>query len=437
MPIKLPLGLPAGETLRREGVPVVTGAWSGPHGGPPLRIALLNLMPQKSVAETQIARLLGQAEQRVELTLLVPGSYRARTAPPAHLAAFYRPWPSVRDQDFDGLIVTGAPVETLPFEEVAYWDELTAVFDWAQARVRRSFTICWAAQAALHRAHGVPKHRLDQKLFGVFDQQAGRPDARLMKGLEHGFPTPVSRHTEVRAADLPRDRGLDVLASSPDSGLCLLEDRPRRTVYMFDHLEYDADSLRTEYRRDRDAGLAVALPRNYFPDDDPTRAPVNGWCGAARSLFGNWLDLIAGDIAEDSEGRSTRDQEMAWLLAAPRHPLQPQQGFTDFLVSGVSGDDLLPRVLRALAGKALSPLAVKVHKAERGCRLIELRLDGIGAEAAQRLAQHMLRLPPVRRVTYRGANDAGGTFAARGLPLGAPGGREAEVRAHPRDPAAA
>lgn len=448
MPVKLPDGLPACDTLREEGVSLVTGAWSGPQSGPPLRVALLNLMPQKAVSETQIARLLGTSPRRVELTLLVPGSYRAKTAPPEHLAAFYRPWPDVRDQDFDGLIVTGAPVETLPFEEITYWEELTAVFDWARTNVRRSFYICWAAQAALHHAHGVPKHPLDQKLFGVFRQRADTPDTSLMKGLEDGFPTPVSRHTEVRAADLPLDRGLDVLASSPDSGLCLLEDRPRRAVYMFDHLEYDADSLQKEYQRDRDAGLEIALPRNYFPDDDPTRAPINGWRGPAQRLFDNWLEQIARDVSEDVRGCSTRDQEMAWLLAAPRNPLQPQQGFTDFLVSGVSGDDLLPRVLRALAEKALSPLAVKVHKAERGCRLIELRLDGIGADAAQRLAQQMLRLPPVRRVTYRGANDAGGTFADRGPALEAPGmpaqapdraaaDTPSEPRSQPHDPAAA
>jgi len=442
MPIKLPNGLPASEALRNEGVPVVTGAWSGPHSGRPLRIVLLNLMPQKAITETQIARQLGTSAHRVELTLIVPGSYRSKTAPPEHMAAFYRPWQSVRDQDFDGLIVTGAPVETLPFEEVTYWDELTAIFDWAQARVGRSFYICWAAQAALYHAHGVPKHPLDRKMFGVFRQQAGTPGAALMQGLERGFPTPVSRHTEVRVGDLPRDRGLDVLASSPEAGLCLVEDRPRRAIYVFDHLEYDSDTLRSEYRRDLVAGREIALPRNYFPDDDPARAPVNGWCNPAKRLFGNWLDQIAREIAADAQRCSAQDQEMAWLLAAPRNPLEPQQGFTDFLVAGASGDDLLPRLLRALADKALSPLAVKVHKSDPDCRLIELRLDGIGADAAQRLAQQMLLLQPVRRVTYRGAHGAGGTFTDRGSTLGqaqhpASGESLSGPKTHPRDPAAA
>ena len=407
MPIKLPPGLPACDSLRKEGVVVAEGPWSGPHGGRPLRVALLNLMPQKSVTETQIARLLGRSPHRVALTLLVPGTYRSKTAPPEHMAAFYRPWPAVRERDFDGLIVTGAPVETLPFEAVAYWDELTAIFDWAQTRVRRSFHICWAAQAALYHAHGVPKHGLEKKMFGIFAQQAGTPGAALLKGLEGGFPTPVSRHTEVRVADLPRDRGLDVLASSPAAGLCLVEDRPRRAVYMFNPLEYDRDTLAREYRRDRDAGLETAVPENYFPDDDPARPPTDGWCRAAQRLFDNWLDRIVADARRCG----AQEKEMAWLLAEPRNPLRPHRVFTDILVTGGGKDDLLPCVLRALAEQDLSPLAVKVHRRDPAKRDIELRLDGLGSDRAQRLAQQLLRLRHVERVTYRGANGTGGTFA--------------------------
>jgi len=434
MPIKLAPGLPACDSLRKEGVVVVEQAWSGPHGSRPVRIALLNLMPQKSVAETQIARLLGRSPHRIELTLIVPGSYKAKTAAPEHMAAFYQPWQAVRDQDFDGLIVTGAPVETLPFEEVTYWAELTAIFDWAQTRVQRSFHICWAAQAALYHAHGVPKHDLDRKMFGVFKQDAGTPGARLMTGLERGFPTPVSRHTEIRVADLPHGRGLDVLASSPKAGLCLIEDRPRRAAYMFNHLEYDRDTLALEYRRDRKAGLEIAVPENYFPDDDPMQAPVNGWSQAAQRLFDNWLD----QIVEEARCSDAREREMAWLLAEPRNPLRPQQGFTDLLVTGHGNDDFLPCLLRTLADKSFSPLAVKVHRRSPATRLVELRLDGLDAATAQRLAQQILRLHQVERVTYRGANGAGGTFADGEPWLRPTKDRSAVARLdRPRNPAAA
>jgi len=298
MSIALPRGLPARRTLAAEGLFVLSGDdWRG-EGRRPLRLCLVNLMPNKIVTETQIARLLGATTIPVELTLCVPDSYRSTTAPLAHMAAFYRPWSLIRDEPFDGLVVTGAPVETLPFEDVTYWSDLCGIFDWARGRDMCSLYICWAAQAALYHFHRVPKHRLPEKMFGVFRHRVMRTDARLLRGFGETFPVPVSRHTEVRAADLPAQAGLTVLAAAADAGLCLVEDRRRRAVFMFNHLEYDAETLAQEFRRDRQAGKPIGIPANYFPDDDPARPPANGWRSYGRLLFGNWLgDIVSWDLS--------------------------------------------------------------------------------------------------------------------------------------------
>jgi homoserine O-succinyltransferase len=272
-----------------EGVEVLSGAELRYWGQRPLQLCLVNLMPNKVATETQIARLLGATPVPVELTLCVPDSYRSKTTPTGHMAAFYRPWTQVRDEPFDGLIVTGAPVETLPFADVTYWSDLCAILDWARARSIASFHICWAAQAALHRFYGVPKHPLPQKLFGVFSHRLTDAESRLLRGFGDTFPVPVSRHTEVRAADLPAAAGLAVLAASPKAGLCLIEDRAQRAVYMFNHLEYDTGTLRDEFLRDRQAGKPIAIPCNYFPEDDPRRAPANVWRPYGHLLLGNWL----------------------------------------------------------------------------------------------------------------------------------------------------
>src|SRR4029453_2181786 len=222
MSIALPRGLPARRTLVAEGVEVLSGNELRRWGRRPLRLCLVNLMPNKIVTETQIARLLGATSMMVELTLCVPDSYRSKTAPADHMASFYRPWTHVRDEHFDGLIVTGAPVEALPFEDVTYWSDLCAIFDWARARPISSLYICWAAQAALYHFHGVPKHRLPEKMFGVFRHRVTNNDSHLLRGFGDEFPAPVSRHTEVRAADLPAQAGLTVLAVSADAGLCVV-----------------------------------------------------------------------------------------------------------------------------------------------------------------------------------------------------------------------
>jgi homoserine O-succinyltransferase len=290
--IVLPLGLPARETLTAEGVDVLTKDDLHGRAGRPLRICLINLMPKKVATETQFARLLGAASIPVELTLCLPDSYRTKSTPAAHLAAFYRPWSEIRRESFDGLVVTGAPIETLPFEQVTYWPELCAIYDWAKAQIGHSLYICWAAQGALNHFRAVPKHPMPAKLSGVYQHRVASAGSYLLKGIADAFPVPVSRHTEVRAADLPASAGLTVLAQSPDAGLCLVEDRENRAVYMFNHLEYDTGTLRDEFLRDRGAGLPAAIPVNYFPGDDPGCAPVNAWRPAAHLLFGNWLEEI-------------------------------------------------------------------------------------------------------------------------------------------------
>ena len=286
MPIILPEGLPARHALQAEGIPVLRDA---PDDAPPVRVLLVNLMPRKTDTEAQIARLLGGTPRTVALTLAVPDGYASNTTPAFYLETFYKRWREIRGRAYDALIVTGAPVETLPFEDVTYWSDLTQIFDWAAHTVRRSYYICWAAQAALYHFHGVPKHRLPEKRFGVYHQTIRRAGSPIFDGIAGCFPVPVSRHTETRAEDLPRGRGLTTLAASPQSGLCMVEDRDRRSLYMFNHLEYDADTLAQEFQRDRRAGAAIALPAHYYPSDDPARRPVNIWRPYARRIFRNWL----------------------------------------------------------------------------------------------------------------------------------------------------
>jgi len=292
MPIKIPNDLPARRTLEHEGVRIIRETDAIRQDIRPLRIALLNLMPDKIRTETQIARVVGSTPLQVEMTLLKTGTYQSKNTSERHLLDFYKTWHDVRAEKFDGLVVTGAPVETMPFEAVDYWDELTGIFDWAQTHVHSGFYICWAAQAALHHFHGVPKHALPGKMFGVFRHRVLKPDASLLQGFNDEFSIPVSRHTETRKEDIPRVQGLNVLAESVESGLCLMEDVPHRAVYMFNHLEYDADTLKAEYERDRAAGQEIHVPKNYFPADDPRRPPINQWRSYARLLFWNWI----GDI---------------------------------------------------------------------------------------------------------------------------------------------
>ncbi len=309
MPIKIPNDLPARRVLEEEGVRIIRESDAIRQDIRPMRIALLNLMPNKIRTETQIARLAGSTPLQVEMTLLKTGSYKSRNTPERHLIDFYHTWDEVKDQKFDGLIVTGAPIETMPFQDVDYWDELTRIFDWTASNVFSAFYICWGAQAALHHFHGVPKHGLDAKMFGVFRHYIVKPGSPLLQGFNDNFLIPVSRHTEVRSADVPQKPGLDILVESPESGLCLMEDRARRAAFMFNHLEYDADTLKEEYDRDIAAGEPIDLPHNYFPDDDPARTPMNRWRSYAHLLFWNWINEIYQHTPYDIEAIGTAAAE--------------------------------------------------------------------------------------------------------------------------------
>lgn len=294
MPIKIPNDLPAAELLREEGVHVIREDEALRQDIRPMQVALLNLMPNKPETETQLARLLGATPLQVELTLLTTSTYQPRTTTLSHLQSFYTTWAAVRDRKFDGLIVTGAPVEMLSFEEVEYWSELCAIFDWSRTHCHSSFNICWGAQAALYHFHRVPKHTLPSKRFGIYKHFViERRDARrppLMRGFDDYFHVPVSRHTEVRVDDLPKDAGLEVLAVSNAAGLCLVHEPAHRTVYMFNHLEYDSLTLHREYLRDKERRPDVSLPTDYYPDDDPQKPPRNRWRAYAHLLFGNWIN---------------------------------------------------------------------------------------------------------------------------------------------------
>jgi homoserine O-succinyltransferase len=258
----------------------------------PLKIGLLNLMPQKEKTELQLARLIGSTPLQIQLTLITTGSYTPSNVSKQHMLDFYRPWEDVKDQKFDGLIITGAPVELLPFEEVLYWPELCRIFEWTQSNVHSSLNICWGAQAALYYFHNVPKHKLKKKKFGLFHHHVVRPNSILLRGFDDGFTIPVSRHTETKREDLPKIEGLNVLADSPQSGLCLLRDHTKRQVYMFNHLEYDAHTLADEYNRDAHEGLDTALPEHYFINDDPKQIPTNTWRSHAHLMINNWINEI-------------------------------------------------------------------------------------------------------------------------------------------------
>jgi homoserine O-succinyltransferase len=292
MPIKIPNDLPARATLEAEGVMLMREADAVRQDIRPLRIGLLNLMPNKIKTEAQFARLLGATPLQVELTLVKITNHVARNTPSDHMISFYRNWEDVRAEKFDGFITTGAPIEQMPFEEVTYWDELKRIFDWTQTNVHASFNICWGAQASVHHFHGMPKYALPQKVFGVYRHRNLAPSSPYLRGFSDDFSIPVSRWTEVRRDDIPAASGLKVLMESDEAGLCLLDDPAHRSLHMFNHIEYDSGSLADEYFRDKNADIPIALPRNYFPQDDLTRKPENRWRSHAHLLFGNWINQL-------------------------------------------------------------------------------------------------------------------------------------------------
>ncbi len=292
MPIRIPDDLPARQTLEREGVMIMTEDTARRQDIRPLRIGLLNLMPNKIKTETQFARLIGATPLQMELTLVKITSHTPKNTPAEHMLAFYSDWEDIQNERFDGFITTGAPVELLDFEDVNYWDELQRIFDWTQTHVHSTMNICWGAQAALHHFHGVPKHTLPKKAFGVFRHRNLSPASPYLRGFSDDFSIPVSRWTENHRADLPNGKGLEVLMESDEAGLCLIDDPRHRNLYMFNHIEYDTNSLGDEYFRDIAAGKPIDLPANYFPKNDPKNPPENRWRSHAHLLFGNWINEV-------------------------------------------------------------------------------------------------------------------------------------------------
>ncbi len=294
MPIKLPANLPAFDVLTREGVQVMSEERATRQDIRPLRIGLLNLMPKKIQTENQFARLLGAGPLQIELSLIRMSEHRTRNTAAEHMEEFYRPFSDIAasGEKFDGLVITGAPIEHLPFEEVTYWDELRQVIDWSRTHVHSTFGVCWGGMAMLYHLHGVQKHMLKEKAFGCFRQQNLAPANPYLRGFSDDLVIPVSRWTEMRQDEIDAAGGLQTLLASRITGPCLVEDPAHRALYIFNHFEYDSDTLKQEYDRDIAAGTAINVPVNYYPDDDPTRPPLNRWRSHAHLLYGNWINEI-------------------------------------------------------------------------------------------------------------------------------------------------
>lgn len=292
MPIKIPNLLPATGTLLEENIFVMTETRAITQDIRPLHILMLNLMPTKIVTETQIARLIGNTPLQVELELLQTATHKAGHTSPEHMLAFYHTFDEVRDRRFDGMIITGAPVEQLAFEEVEYWDELCEIMEWSKTHVTSTFHICWGAQAGLYYHFGIPKYPLESKLFGVFKHTADHRRSMLMRGFDDEFWVPHSRHTEVRREDIEKHPELKIIASSREAGVLLCMTERGKQVFVTGHSEYDADTLEREYRRDLEAGLPISVPVNYYPGDDDTRPPLVRWRSCANLLYSNWLNYF-------------------------------------------------------------------------------------------------------------------------------------------------
>lgn len=290
MPIRIPAGLPARDILENEYIFVMDEQRAVKQDIRPLKIAILNLMPTKIVTETQLIRLLSNTPLQIELTLLQTASHRPTNTSAEHMESFYKNFEAVRESRFDGLLITGAPVENLKFEDVDYWDELCTIMDWSRHNVYSTLHICWAAQAALYYHHGISKYPRNEKMFGVFRHRCTDLRHPLLRGFDEEFLAPHSRHTEVRVEDVAACKALDVLAVSEEAGLYIAATHDCRRVYVMGHSEYDADTLAREYFRDVERGLEIAVPRNYFPNDDPKQDPKNVWRSHANLLFTNWLN---------------------------------------------------------------------------------------------------------------------------------------------------
>ncbi len=296
MPIKLPSSLPAYSVLQNEGVMVMSASEADRQDIRPLKVGLLNLMPKKIQTENQFARLIGATPLQIELSLIRMSEHQTKNTAAEHMEEFYRTFSEVKDEKFDGLIITGAPIEHLEFRDVTYWDELTEVMNWTQTNVHSTFGVCWGGMAMINHFHDVQKHMLNAKAFGCYRHSNLAPASPYLRGFSDDCVIPVSRWTEMRQAEIDAAPGLVTLLGSDEVGPCLVEDEKHRALYIFNHFEYDSGTLKEEYDRDvasaQIEGTAIEVPVNYYPDDNPTARPMNRWRSHAHLLYGNWINQI-------------------------------------------------------------------------------------------------------------------------------------------------
>ena len=290
MPIKIPDNLPARKQLEGENIFVMTSKRALKQDIRPLKILLLNLMPTKIVTETQLLRLLGNSPLQVEVSFMTTKSYESKNTPQEHLINFYRTFDDFKNEKFDGMIITGAPVEQMEFCEVDYWDELCEIREWSKNNVHSTLHICWGAQAGLYYHYGINKYPLEEKMFGIFEHKIKRSYNKLMRGFDESFLAPHSRHTYVKKEDIKACEELKILAESSEAGVLLCSNKGGRQIFITGHLEYDAETLKLEYERDVNKGLPIKIPVNYFPDDNPSKRPVLKWRANASLFFSNWLN---------------------------------------------------------------------------------------------------------------------------------------------------
>ena len=292
MPIKVPNGLPAVKTLKDENIFVMTHKRAAKQDIRPLKILLLNLMPKKIETETQFARLLGNTPLQVEMEMMYTTSHKSKNTSEEHLLAFYKTFDEIKDNKYDGMIITGAPVENMEFEEVEYWDELCKIMEWSKSHVTSTFHICWGAQAGLYYHYGIQKHPLPKKCFGVYPHKVDYKRSILFRGFDDTFMAPQSRHTTVYAEEIKKVKGLKILASSKETGVYAVSTNKGKQIFVTGHSEYDKDTLKNEYLRDMEKGLEIDIPKNYFPNDDPSKEPIVSWRAHANLLFSNWLNYF-------------------------------------------------------------------------------------------------------------------------------------------------
>lgn len=292
MPIKIPNDLPAVEALENENIFVMTETRAITQDIRPLKILLLNLMPKKIQTETQLCRLLGNTPLQIELELISTKSHQSTNTPASHINAFYKTFDDVKHKYFDGMVITGAPVEKMAYEDVDYWAELTAIMDWSKTHAHSTFHICWGAQAGLYHHFGIDKQLLDEKMFGVYPHAVEYKQSILFRGFDDGFMVPHSRHTTVDRADIEAVEDLRILASSPEAGVYAIALKGGSQIFIMGHSEYDGDTLDQEYRRDADAGLPIEPPCNYYPNNDPANPPTVSWRAHANLLYSNWLNYF-------------------------------------------------------------------------------------------------------------------------------------------------